>query len=121
MQWLAANNKMKKEESVKLTSNIKTSGFLLAACLILLGCNSTHSTSSTTDNMSVTPQIENIRGHMDFLAHDLLEGRDTGSQGHEIASLYIATEFQRYGLKTAGENDTFMQRVRFRKGLLVQE
>ena len=55
---------------------------------------------------------------MSFLADDLLEGRDTGSRGHEIASLYIANEFKKYGLTPAGDNNSFMQRVGFRKGLL---
>ena len=67
------------------------------------------------------PYVDNIKGHMAFLADDLLEGRDTGSQGHEIASLYIASEFKKYGLEPAGDNGTFMQRVGFRKALLVQE
>ncbi|MGB3725487.1 MAG: M28 family metallopeptidase [Glaciecola sp.] len=86
---------------------------LAATGIMLLGCNST--------SVVNTPNVENIKGHMNFLAHDLLEGRDTGSRGHEIASLYIQTEFQKYGLQGAGENGTFEQRVTFRKGLLVQE
>lgn len=101
---------------------------MVAAGLILLGCGATSNSSTTSiDAASVStsvasePKVENIKGHMNFLAHDLLEGRDTGSRGHEIASLYIANEFQKYGLIPAGENNTFMQRVAFRKGLLVQE
>ena len=97
---------------------------MLAASLVLLGCNATSDNAnnkSVGDKQALTkPNVENIKGHMNFLAHDLLEGRDTGSRGHEIASLYIATEFQRYGLMPAGDNDTFMQRVGFRQGLLEQ-
>jgi Zn-dependent M28 family amino/carboxypeptidase len=99
---------------------MKINGLLLAAGLALLGCSATNSASNKRDNASISPNVENIKGHMNFLAHDLLEGRDTGSRGHEIASLYIATEFQRYGLSPAGEDNTFMQRVGFRKGLLDQ-
>jgi Zn-dependent M28 family amino/carboxypeptidase len=101
---------------------------MLAASLTLFGCDATSnaSTKSVDETEAVAaiaakPNIENIKAHMNFLAHDLLEGRDTGSRGHEIASLYIANEFQKYGLVPAGDNDTFMQRVAFRKGLLVQE
>lgn len=95
---------------------------IIAAGLVLVGCNATRGLPSESANLGEAPKpnIENIKGHMNFLAHDLLEGRDTGSRGHEIASLYIANEFQKYGLKPAGENNTFMQRVAFRKGLLVQ-
>ena len=101
---------------------------MLALSLTLLGCDATSKLS--TENVAETkamagvtskPNVDNIKAHMDFLAHDLLEGRDTGSRGHEIASLYIANEFQKYGLVPAGDKDTFMQRVAFRKGLLVQE
>jgi len=92
-----------------------------ATSLVLLGCDATHQQSDNTAHTGVAPNVENIKGHMNFLAHDLLEGRDTGSRGHEIASLYIKTEFQKYGLQAAGENDSFEQRVMFRKGLLVQE
>lgn len=95
---------------------------MLATSLMLLGCDATSDSRPAGPALnSPKPNVENIKGHMNFLAHDLLEGRDTGSRGHEIASLYIATEFQKYGLKRAGENGTFMQRVGFRKALLVQE
>jgi len=54
---------------------------------------------------------ERIRAHVRFLAHDLLEGRGTGQRGGDIAAEYIATQFALYGLKPAGDNGTFMQRV----------
>ena len=66
------------------------------------------------------PDTNRIKSHLFFLADDLLEGRDTGSRGHDIAALYIATEFAKYGLKPAG-TDGFMQPVPFRKASLVQE
>ncbi|MGS2719521.1 M28 family metallopeptidase [Paraglaciecola aestuariivivens] len=61
----------------------------------------------------VSADASRIKSHLRFLSDDLLEGRDTGSQGHEIASLYIAAEFEKYGLTPAGDNDTYMQRVNF--------
>ncbi len=54
---------------------------------------------------------ENIRAHVKFLASDLLEGRGTGARGGEIAAEYIATQFALYGLKPAGDNGTYMQKV----------
>ena len=54
---------------------------------------------------------ENIRWHVKFLAHDLLEGRGTGQRGGDIAAEYIATQFALYGLKPAGENGAYMQKV----------
>jgi len=95
---------------------------MLASSLALLGCTATPDNMTNKAAMQIaSPNVENIKGHMNFLAHDLLEGRDTGSRGHEVASLYIQTEFQKYGLKGAGDDDSFMQRILFRRGLLVQE
>ena len=54
---------------------------------------------------------ERIRAHVRFLASDLLEGRGTGQRGGDLAAEYIATEFALYGLKPAGDNGTYMQRV----------
>jgi Zn-dependent M28 family amino/carboxypeptidase len=54
---------------------------------------------------------EHIRWHVRFLAHDLLEGRGTGQRGGDIAAEYIATQFAEYGLKPAGENGSYLQKV----------
>lgn len=54
---------------------------------------------------------ENIESHVRFLSHDLLEGRGTGARGGDIAAQYIATEFALYGLRPAGDNGTYMQKV----------
>ena len=48
---------------------------------------------------------------MRFLSHDLLEGRGTGQRGGDIAAEYIATQFALDGLKPAGDNGTYMQKV----------
>ena len=58
-----------------------------------------------------------FEAHMDFLASDLLLGRDTGSVGHEVASQYIATEFAKMGIKPAG-NDGYEQRIQFKTAVL---
>jgi len=54
---------------------------------------------------------ERIRAHVRFLSHDLLEGRGTGQRGGDIAAEYIATQFALDGLKPAGDNGTYMQKV----------
>lgn len=54
---------------------------------------------------------ERIRTHVRFLADDLLEGRGTGQRGGDIAAAYMATQFALYGLKPAGDNGTYMQKV----------
>src|ERR1700678_3123853 len=54
---------------------------------------------------------DHIRWHVRYLSHDLLEGRGTGQRGGDIAAEYIATQFAEFGLKPAGENDSYLQKV----------
>ncbi len=52
-----------------------------------------------------------IRADVRFLSSDLLEGRGPGTRGGAIAMEYIASEFEAAGLKPAGDNGTYYQRV----------
>jgi hypothetical protein len=62
---------------------------------------------------------DRFEAHMNLLASDLLAGRDTGSIGHDFASLYIASELQKYGVKPAGENDSYYQVIPFKQSTVV--
>lgn len=61
---------------------------------------------------------ERIRAHVEFLSSDLLEGRDTGSRGHEIAANYVASEFRQLGLTPGGTNGSWFVQVPFRRATL---
>jgi Peptidase family M28 len=52
-----------------------------------------------------------LRSHVGFLADDLLEGRDTGSRGHQIAARYVAAQFEAFGLTPAGDAGGWYQQV----------
>ncbi len=52
-----------------------------------------------------------IRGHVRFLADDLLEGRGPGSRGDSLAQLYISTQFQTLGLEPAAADGSWLQPV----------
>jgi hypothetical protein len=54
---------------------------------------------------------ERFRAHVAYLSDDLLEGREAGTRGHELAARYIATQFDQMGLKPGGENDGWYQQV----------
>ncbi len=45
--------------------------------------------------------------HVEVLADDKMEGRETGSKGHRMAAEYLAAEFERAGLKPAGTRGYF--------------
>lgn len=59
---------------------------------------------------------EALHAHMNFLASDLLEGRGTGTRGHQIAAEYVAAQFDGAGLEP-GAGASWFQEVPFRKTL----
>jgi len=50
---------------------------------------------------------DSLKGHLWFIASDLLEGRATPSRGLDLAAEYIAAQFRRDGLEPAGDDDYF--------------
>jgi hypothetical protein len=50
---------------------------------------------------------DSLRGHLSFLASDLLEGRGTPSRGLDLAAEYIASQFRRAGLEPIGDDGYF--------------
>ncbi|MEX0906738.1 MAG: M28 family peptidase, partial [Gemmatimonadota bacterium] len=58
-------------------------------------------------------QPRDFAARIGFLASDALGGRDTPSPGLEAAAAYIASEFHRFGLETAGDPGSFIQRYPF--------
>ncbi len=61
---------------------------------------------------------EAVRAHVTFLADDLLEGRDTGTRGYDIAANYVASQFIAMGLKPAGPDGSFFQKLTVREARL---
>lgn len=53
----------------------------------------------------ITPDA--VRAHVEFLADDLLEGRDAGTRGYDIAALYVASEFRKLGLQPGNGGDWY--------------
>jgi len=54
--------------------------------------------------------------YLKFLSDDLLEGRDTGLPGYDIAALYGATMFELWGIKPAG--DVLRPKMDFRRMMM---
>src|SRR5580693_10680829 len=75
--------------------------FLVAT--LLLSAELTPQMQSTMDRISA----QSLRGHLSFLASDLLEGRSTPSRGLDLAAEYIAAQFRRAGLEPVGDDGYF--------------
>jgi len=50
-----------------------------------------------------------VKAHVQFLSHDLLEGRDTGHTGYEIAREYVASQYRRIGLSPPYGGSSYVQ------------
>jgi Zn-dependent M28 family amino/carboxypeptidase len=55
----------------------------------------------------ITP--DTMRGHVEFLASDALEGRETGTHGYDVAAEYVASRFRSMGLQPASDKGWFQQ------------
>src|SRR5438309_8478887 len=71
---------------------------LLLALLLCAGLDP--QMQSVADHISA----DSMRGHLSFIASDLLEGRATPSRGLDLAAEYIAAQFRRAGLEPVGDD-----------------
>ncbi len=54
---------------------------------------------------------ENLRDYLTFIASDALQGRDTPSQGLDVAAQFIAFHLKRFGVKPGGDDGTYFQKI----------
>jgi Peptidase family M28 len=58
-------------------------------------------------NLNWETAAKNWWAHVQYLAGDSLEGRETGSHGFELAAAYVQDQFRHAGLKPAGTSGYF--------------
>ncbi len=88
---------------------VLTTGLTYGACQKQGGLS-----SPAVESALETIQPGAIRAHIRFLADDLLEGREAGTRGFDLAAKYVAATFEAMGLEPAGPNGTYFQTVPFR-------
>jgi hypothetical protein len=98
---------------MRLPRVLPTEWLTITAALVLSGLGADEPPGSA---QPVDPAIQgaldrisadSLRGHLSFLASDLLEGRGTPSKGLDIAAEYIAAQFRRAGLEPVGDDGYF--------------
>jgi Zn-dependent M28 family amino/carboxypeptidase len=52
-----------------------------------------------------------VRGHMEFLASDALNGRGSGTRDEWLAATYIASHLRRWGIEPLGDTGGYVQTV----------
>ncbi|SEK95095.1 Zn-dependent amino-or carboxypeptidase, M28 family [Colwellia chukchiensis] len=110
------------------TTVIKAFSFIALSSLFLSACDQQSSASVQANSAHMPNEVkaENIRAHIEFLADDTLQGRDTGSHGYQIAANYVKSYFKQIGLTAKGAQTAnlevgFEQPVRFRRSYLVED
>jgi len=58
-------------------------------------------------------QKKDVETHLRYLASDELKGRDTGKPGGDTAAVYIANQFEKFGLQQVEGADGWFQKVPF--------
>ena len=82
-------------------------GNLLCAAAFLIAASAFAGTDKDAAKLITAEQL---RGHVAFLASDLLEGRGPATQGDLLAQEYIASQLEALGLKPAGDKGTWLQK-----------
>ncbi|WP_239692038.1 PA domain-containing protein [Hymenobacter coccineus] len=59
-----------------------------------------------------------FRAHVQYLADDRLRGRLPGTPGYQLAVDYVTAQFRKMGVRPAGENGGFTQKVRLRRAFV---
>jgi hypothetical protein len=62
-------------------------------------------------NAVLPPEQAAMKAHVMFLASDAMKGRDAGSPEYDIAAQYVASQFYAAGLRPAGDDGSFLQKV----------
>lgn len=86
--------------------------FVLAACAAVLLLGGTGARAQQIDSLA-------IREHTRFLAHDLLEGRGTGTAGERLAAVYIASQLEGLGLEGLGPGGDYLLPVPLRAAIIA--
>jgi len=63
--------------------------------------------------LAATITVEDLKKHLNILAADDMEGRETGEPGQKKAARYLEGEFKRLGLPTVGEDNGYFQTILF--------
>ena len=103
--------------SIKFFKMIRNIVLLVSLVLMMLSCKTKKQMASTvavTDKTIAESTIStnNIKSHIYYLASNELKGRDTPSDGLDIAARYLSSSLLRYGVKTVnapGVEDYFQK------------
>lgn len=74
---------------------------------LLVGCDE----PSSPELSQMQASKDRLEADVRFLSDDLLEGREAGTRGYDLAAHYVAEQFRAIGLEPAGNDGTYYQAV----------
>ncbi|KAF1717796.1 aminopeptidase [Pseudoxanthomonas yeongjuensis] len=94
---------------------------LALACLAACRPEPAADPAATPASAADSASAQRIEADVRYLADDKLEGRDTGTRGYDLAAGYVARRYAELGLKPAGDDGTYFQRVPLLKALRQEQ
>ncbi|MFN7177732.1 MAG: M28 family metallopeptidase, partial [Thermaurantiacus sp.] len=84
-----------------------SAAFILSACATTSAAPEPQTRAAASDIITA----DAIEAHIRFLADDLLEGRDTGERGYDIAARYVESHFRLLGLEPGASDGGYHEPV----------
>jgi len=85
----------------------------LVGCFAMLALNPAHAGNDSEQLLQ-----NRLQAHIEFLADDLMRGRQPGSPGYNIAANYVSSQFMQMGLLPAGDEGSYLQQVPLRQAFM---
>jgi len=93
----------------------------VAVLLLTVGCGSRAAAPEQPPAAHSPITASAIEAHMRFLASDLLEGREAGTRGYDLAASYVSSQFRQLNLRPAGDAGTYFQQVPLQAHWLIKQ
>ena len=90
------------------------------ACPLLVACSHEDARDAARGMAAEAGPAARIEADLRFLADDLLEGREAGTRGYDLAALYVASQFRKLGLEP-GAGDGYLQPVPLLRAWALRE
>jgi hypothetical protein len=89
-------------------------GIVLALSCVLAVRGDARTAVPRADREAVTEAA--VRGHMEMLASDAMNGRESGSRDEWVAATYVASQLRRWGLEPLGDDGGFVRTIELESG-----
>ena len=81
----------------------------------------TSALSATERKLVESINVASMKETVNALAADEMQGRGTGQPGGDKAAKYLADRFAKLGLKPLGDNNSYLQAIKFKETLVTPE